>query len=70
MDRVVVHYRNYGEKCANHLGAKSNNLFLFKSFPNNIPYTFLISYEQIKLFRDYFFVIKKCAIIIGNFFKG
>ena len=56
MDRRVVHYRNYGEKCANHLGAKSNNLpliqFLFMSFPTNIPHTFLISYEQIKLFRD------------------
>ena len=71
IDRVV-HYRNYCEKCANHLGAKSNNLFLFKSFPNNIPYTFLISYEQIKLFRDYFFVIKDTvwSSFIGNFFKG
>ena len=29
MDRVV-HYRYYGEKCANHLGAKSNNLPLIQ----------------------------------------
>ena len=31
MDRVV-HYRNYGKKCANHLGAKSNNLYHSISF--------------------------------------
>ena len=31
MDRVV-HYRNYGEKCANHLEAKSNNLYHSISF--------------------------------------